>query len=305
MLEYEYPDDLTEDEIFEFVEIYEGEPDFNASQINENGDQEDEGDTPAGMTFFARASNAVRNWRETLDWYKANNTTQQIGFNPDGMCLKVCRTARNIPARYLTAKQAQDATPKEHRVRKIEDLRKGMVLYFDDPKDSNRSGHIVTQIGRVKGFNPKSLDDILVETNSVLSGRVVVVRASYFRKHWGDKFQFGATWLNGVELDVPGRKSLVERFNNGGPVYDLNKLAKAAANGRPKPGEILRRIEEQIRRLPDNRNINNVREFKDEWRETRKIDLSLLDEAVKNGRVGLVKTVRDEIKRLIAALPEE
>lgn len=305
MTEHEYDDSLAEEEVNEFVEIYEGDPDYDVSQTNEDGGQEDEGDTPVGMSFFAKASNAIRNWRGALDWYKTHQNTAQIGFNPDGMCLKVCRTARNIPAKYLTAKQAQDATPAEHRIKKVEDLRKGMVLYFDDPKDSNRSGHIATQIGRVKGFRPKSLDDVLVETNSVKAGEVVVVRASYFQKHWGDKFQFGATILNGIELDVPGRKSLVERFNNGGPVYDLNKLAKAAANGRPKPGEILRRIEDQIRRLPDNRNINNVREFKDEWRETRKIDLSLLDEAVKNGRVGLVKTVRDEIRRLIAALPEE
>ncbi len=305
MTEHEYPDDLAEEVIEESIEIYEGEPDFDVSQTNEDGAQEDEGDTPAGMAFFAKAVNATRNWRETLAWYRTHNTEAQIGFNPDGMCLKVCRTARNIPAKYLTAKEAQDATPKEHRVKKVADLRKGMVLYFDDPKDSNRSGHIGTQIGRVAGFKPGSLDDILVETNSVVSGRVVVVRASYFQKHWGDKFQFGATWLNGVDLDVPGRKSRLERFNDGGPVYDLNILDRAAKAGRLKAGEILRRIEDQVRRLPDNRNLNNVREFKDEWRETRKIDLAYLDEAVKNGRVGLVKTVRDEIRRLINALPEE
>ena len=305
MTEHEYEDSLAEEEILDDIEIYEGDPEFDVSQTNDDGAQEDEGDTPAGMAFFARANNAIRNWRETLAWYATHSTTSEIGFNPDGMCLKVCRTARNIPSKYLTAKESQDATPKEHRVKKIADLRKGMVLYFDDPKDSNRSGHIVTQIGRVKGFRPSSLDDILCETNSVVSGRVVVVRASYFKKHWGDSFQFGATWLNGVELDVPGHVSRIERFNTGGPIYDLNLLHKAAKDGRPKPGEILRRIEDQVRRLPDNRNLNNVREFKDEWRETRKIDLSHLDEAVKNGRVGLVKTVRDEIRRLINALPEE
>ena len=305
MTEHEYDDDLAEDVVSEDVEIYEGEPDFDGPQTNEDGSQEDEGDTPAGMAFFARASNAIRNWRQTLQWYKDHNTAGQIGFDPDGQCLKVCRSARNIPAKYLTAKQSQDATPKEHRVRKIANLRKGMVLYFDDPNDSNRAGHIVTMIGRIKGFRPGSLDDILVETNSVVSNSVVVVRGSYFKKYWGDSFKFGATWLNGIELDVPGHTSRMERFNNGGPVYDLNLLQKAAKAGRPKPGEVLRRIEDQVRRLPDNQNLKNVREFKDEWRETRKIDMSLLDAAVKSGRVGLVKKVRDEINRLISVLPEE
>lgn len=305
MLEHEYTDDLADEELPEDFEIYEGDPDFDVSQTSEDDAQEDEGDTPVGMAFFAKANNAIRNFKEAIGWYNNHRTTSAIGFNPDNMCLKVCRTARNIPARYLTAKEAQDATPKEFRVYKIEDLRKGMVIYVDDPKDSNRAGHIVTQVGRVKGFRPKSMDDIIVETNSVKSGELVRVRLSYFAKHWGDKFQFGATWLNGVELDVPGRKSQVERFNNGGPVYNLNLLDKAAKAGRPKPGMILRRIEDQIRRLPDNRSLAHVREFKDEWIESRKIDLAHLDEAVKNGRTGLVKQVRDEIRRLISTLPDE
>jgi len=304
MLEHEYTDDLADEVIDDDVEIYEDLPEFDVSGTLEDGSQEDEGDAPVGVTFFAKVSNAIRNWRETLAWYKTHHDSGDIGFNPDGMCLKVCRTARNIPAKYLTAKEAQDATPEEFRVYNPQDLRKTMVLYFDDPNDSNRSGHIVTQVGRVPGFDPKSFDDIIVETNSVVAGKIVRVRASYFMEHWGDAFRFGATILNGVELDVPGRKSKIERFNNGGPVYDLNILARAGEH-RPKAKEILRRIEDQVRRLPENRSINHVREFKDEWREDRKIDLAHLDEAVKNGRVGLVKTVRDEIRRLIAALPEE
>jgi hypothetical protein len=301
MTEHEYDDSLAEDEVFEFVEIYEDEPDFDAPQADEDGLQEDEGlggNDP-------RVPDAPRSWQETLVWYRTHQNKAQIGFDPDNMCLKVCRTARGIPPRYLSAKEAQDATPKEFRIYDVEDLRRSVIGFFDDPNDSNRFGHIATMIGRVKGFNPKSLHDTLWETNSVKANELVVVRGDYFERYWGDKFKFGATWLNGYELDVPGHTSRVERFNNGGPVYNLNLLAKAAKAGRPKPGEILRRIEDQVRRLPDNRNVNNVREFKDEWRETRKIDMSLLDEAVKNGRVGLVKRVRDEIRRLIAALPEE
>ena len=136
---------------------------------------------------------------------------------------------------------------------------------------------------------------------------VVVVRGDYFQRFWGDEFKFGATWLNGYELDFAGHnpKTKIEKFNNGGPVYNLKLLADAKRNGREWAGEVLRRIEDQIRRLPDNPNMGNIREFKDEWRETRKIDLRLLNKAIENGRTGLVKRVRDEIVRLIDTLPEE
>lgn len=160
---------------------------------------------------------------------------------------------------------------------------------------------------RVSGYDMDDLAGTLWETNDVKSGELVVVRGSYFERYWNDPFKFGATWLNGKDLDWAGsnKKSRVEKFNDGGPVYNLNLLAKAHKAGRPKPGEILRRIEDAIRRLPDNRGINHVTEFKDEWRETRKIDMRHLDKAVANGRVGLVKKVRDEIRRLIDALPDE
>lgn len=145
----------------------------------------------------------MRDFKETLEWYRNHQTTRQIGFNPNGMCLKVCRVARGIDAKYPTAKANQDATPQRHRVHRVRDLRRGMVLSYDDPHDSNKAGHIVTMIGRVKGFNPDSLRDVLVETNSVKSGELVVVRGDYFPRFWRDPFVFGATWLNGVELDVP------------------------------------------------------------------------------------------------------
>lgn len=306
MTEHEYEDSLA-DEVFldPDVEIYEGDPAFDAPQNNEDDLQDEADDAITGLTFFAKVVNAIATWAGALSWYRSHRTMQQIGFNPDGMCLKVCRLARNIPAKYLTAKQAQDNTPEDHRVHAIRDLRRGMVLYFDDPNDSNRSGHIVTLGGRIQGFDPDSLHDLLVWTNSVVSGQLVLVRGDYFTDHWGDKFQFGATILNGVELDVPGRVSRIERFNDGGPVYDLNLLNKAFKAGRPKPGQVLQRIETAIKRLPDSPKLVRVREFKDEWRDTRKIDMSLLDKAVTERRDGVVRQVRDEIKRLISTLPDE
>jgi hypothetical protein len=290
------------------IEIYEGEPDFDRSEEIVDGIQDDETNEEMPQEiqgFMARVASPVRSWQDTLEWYRNNQTTKQIGFDPDGMCLKVCRVARGIPARYPSAVEAQSATPEEFRIYQVDEFRRGMIGFFDDPHDSNRFGHVATMIGRARDHNMHDLNGTLWETNSVKSGELVIVRGTYFERYWGDDLKFAATWLNGYELDVPGRKSRLERFNNGGPVYNLNLLDKAAKNGRVKAGEILRRIEDQVRRLPDNRSINHVRQFKDEWREDRKIDMSHLDAAVENGRVGLVKTVRDEIRRLIAALPEE
>lgn len=303
MTEHEHPDDLAEDVVAD-VKIYEGDPDYDRPQTNDDDAQEDDVDVPVGLTFFAKVTAANRNWAEALNWYKNHRTTNAIGFDPDGMCLKVCRTARNIPAKYLTAREAMMATPEEFRVYKVRDLRRGMVLYFADPNDSNDADHITTVLGRVKGFDPDSLDDVLTDTNSVKANEIVTVRASYFEEHWGDPFKFGARILNGIELDVPGYVSKLERFNNGGPVYDLNLLAKVGPE-RQKAQIVLVRIETQIKRLPESPKLVRVRSFKDEWRAERKIDLSLLDAAVREGRTGLVKQVRDEIKRLIQTLPDE
>ncbi len=298
--EYNIEDEFVADDVW----IYEGQPDF-VSSATEDDLQDDDTDVPVGLGFLSRATNAIRNWREALFWYQTNQMTSQIGFNPDGMCLKVCRTARNIPAKHLTAKEAQDATPPEFRIHKVRDFRKGMIAYFDDPDDSNKAGHIVTIIGRVRGVDLDSLDSVLTETNSVVSGELVVVRASYYAEHWGDTFQFATNFLNGVEFDFAGSKNRLERFNNGGPVYNLNLLAKAAKEGRSRPGRILDLIERQVKRLPDSPKLPRVREFKEEWRDTRKIDLDLLDASIKAGRVGIIRQVRDEIKRLIEALPDE
>lgn len=147
----------------------------------------------------------MRPFRQVLEWYRNHQTASQLGFSPNGMCLKICRTAHGKAAVFPSAIAAQNATPAAHRVHKVRDLRRGMVIYYDESGDSNRFGHVVTMIGRVKGANLDSLHDILVETNDVKTNEVVVVRGDYFPQHWGDPFVFGATWLNGSEIDFAGR----------------------------------------------------------------------------------------------------
>ncbi len=144
---------------------------------------------------------AQRDTAATLAWYGAHTTTRTLGFNPDGQCLKICRTARNLPGGWPSAVAAQAATPAAHRVHNIANIRPGMVMYFDDPRDSNRFGHIVTVAAVASTI--RSLADITVWSNSVKAGQVVKVKADYFPRHWGDGFVFAATWLNGSALDLP------------------------------------------------------------------------------------------------------
>lgn len=298
-------------EVIEDIEPYEGEPIYHSPMASsglqdDEGFEQDESILPRDVVgLLATASPSINDWRETIDWFKSHRTKELIGFDPDGMCLKIQRTARDIPARYLTAREAMLATPAEHRITNVRDLRRGMVTYFADPLDSNPADHIAGMIGRVKGFNPDSLHDTLHITNSVVRDELVVVRGSYFEEHWGDDFKFGATWLNGYELDTPqpeDRDSKIERFHDTAPEYNLRLLARS---DRPKAQRILDQIETQVRRLPDSPKLVRVQQFKLQVKDDRILDLRILDEAVAAGRVGIVKTVRDDIRRLIGALPDE
>lgn len=139
----------------------------------------------------------MRTTEQTLAWYRSVDP-KNPPFKLAGMCLKICRSARAIPARYPTALSAMLATPREDRVYDPYKIVRGMVMYFDDPADSNTAGHIVTVAGRQ--------DDrmILTWTNDAeYSGSLNVVRASFFPRYWGDTFQFAATSLNGFDLDLP------------------------------------------------------------------------------------------------------
>lgn len=246
----------------------------------------------------------MHDYQETLEWYRENQTARDIGFNPDGMCLKICRTARDIGPKYLTAKQSQDAVPPQHRVHKVRDLRKGMNLYFDDPNDSNKAGHIVTQIGRVKGFDVDDLNDVLVETNSVVSGQLVIVRATYFTKHWGDPFQFGSTWLNGQVLDVPSAQSRVYNFKHSGPNWNVRMLDRAIDAGRSELKPKVHAIDKAVADLPDDKRSSRVTAFKEAYEKHRVLRMPLLNDAVNKGdRHGTVKKDRDRLQNIIKSVP--
>lgn len=199
-----------------------------------------------------------RNTAQALEWYRTHTTTKQIGFNPDGMCLKICRTARNIGSKYPSAKAAQDATPLKHRISDISKIEPGMVMYFDDPWDSNKYGHIVTVESRKSDVSRSSLSSLVVWTNSVEKGKLVRVSADYFPRVWGDPFVFASDWLNGVVLDLPaappvtpppGAAGALQGAIKAGQAYrDALKAYRATlpAAARPAVTVLVKKVKETI-----------------------------------------------------------
>lgn len=198
--------------------IYTGDPDELARDVNGRQDDLDEG----ALALRTLTGPIQRDTAGALEWYRLEQTSPP--FDPDGMCLKVCRTARNIAARFPSALSAQEATPLTRRVGKVADIRRGMVAYFDDPHDSNPFGHIVTVAGRAAGVDPSTLRSLIVWTNSVKANQLVAVRGDYFGTHWGDEFQFAATWLNGVNLLLPTPPAPRLGSNFKAAIADLEKV---------------------------------------------------------------------------------
>lgn len=183
--------------------------------------------------------------KAAIDWYRANEVYPgQLDFDPDGMCLRICREARNILPGAPSALASALSTPKQYRVTKIADVRRGMVGYFDDPNDSNPYGHIVTWVARRAGYDPNTLASLLCRTNSVKSNQIVVVPGDYFERYWGDGYQFSATWLNGepfydlqpkpVKPPKPTRSTRVEKSLEN--LTETARLLRRAAAAQTEAG---------------------------------------------------------------------
>lgn len=134
-------------------------------------------DTQGAMEYLRRASEGPLEWK--------------------ALCLMLARKARDLPPVFPSAFAAQIATPTDRRITDLGKVRRGMVMYFDDPSDSNPFGHIVTVAGR------NEAGDIITWSNDILrTGGVNKVEAALFPIKWGDKFQFATDWLNGFDLNV-------------------------------------------------------------------------------------------------------
>jgi hypothetical protein len=200
--------------------------------------------------------------QEVLQWYRDNSDSPP--FNPDGMCLKICRIARNIASRYPSAFSAALNTPEKYRVYKVSDIRRGHDIFFDDKNDDNPFGHITTCIGRVPNADPNSLHDLLVKTNSVVAGKIVVVRADYFLPHWGDPFEFAASYLNGE------------------PFYDMQPKAKPQPPHLRKKVSIRHSLESIKKGIPEMKEVIAANSKKPRTQRALKRDLNKMIEVRDN-----------------------
>lgn len=139
-----------------------------------------------------------RNTPEALAWLKHQHDINSHAWG--GLCLKLQRSARNLPGVFPSAFAAQMGTPMSDRVYDLNKLVSGMVVFIDDPHDSNRFGHIAGLRTRQKVDG-----DWLTWTNDALNehGGVNCVDIDWFKANWGDSFQFGARSLNGFDLLLP------------------------------------------------------------------------------------------------------
>lgn len=165
----------------------------------------------------------MKTTEQAAEYLKYQNNTESLAWR--GLCLKLQRQARGLPAVYPSALAAAEATPKSERVTSLQDLRRGMVAYCDDPNDDNPYGHVFFIIGK------DNKDQMLTWSNDVrVLGGVDVVPIEFYSRYWGDRFQFGATWLNGysfAEFDKPPKETrggLGENYQHA--IDDVRKAIK-------------------------------------------------------------------------------
>ena len=155
-------------------------------------------DTGLGGASGTSSPDAPNNTKQAMSFLRRQATSNSTAWR--ALCLSLQRQARGLPGVYPSALAAQHATPQSERVEAVKNLKRGMVIYFDDPNDSNPYGHIAGVAGFRAG-KAKTLDNLLVWSNDArVSGGVSLVAASFFPNNWGDQFQFGATWLNGYDF---------------------------------------------------------------------------------------------------------
>ncbi|UQS95202.1 cell wall-associated hydrolase [Pseudanabaena phage Pam4] len=190
------------------------------------------------------------------------------------LCQSLVRQAAGLPAVYPSAIAAQNATPQAFRVHDVADLARGMVAFYDDPQDTNPYGHVVTVAGwhGCEGCPRNApdpadhkhtglLSDVLVWSNDAArKGGVDLVRANFFPDRWGDRFQFGATWLNGYMLpgypvEEPPEPTPAPEPTVGGRLDRAIETLKAARRYHREQGNdrIVRALSRDLKELRETR----------------------------------------------------
>ena len=134
------------------------------------------------------AMNYLHHQHDTgANWYRA--------------CLMLQRMARGVPGGWPTAISAANAIPQSERIHQVENLRRGMDVWFRGPT-SGSAGHVAGVSGRRRGFRADNPDGVLCWSNDVTSrhGQVGMVPLSYFHNNWGHTFLFGSGYINGYNF---------------------------------------------------------------------------------------------------------
>lgn len=106
-----------------------------------------------------------------------------------------------------------------------------------------------------------------------------------------------------IPLPPPPAPTLVQRFLEGGPRYDLKLLDRAVDNGRTGVRDNRDEIVFQVKRLHLVKGSPRVNRFLETFKNDRVLRMGALNNAVKAGRTGIVKDVRARIMREIHKLP--
>lgn len=173
-----------------------------------------------------------RNTPDTLAWFKHQHDIGSTDWQ--ALCLKLQRSGRNLPGVFPSAFAAMMGTPMSERVYDRDKWQQGMVVYIDDPHDSNTFGHIAGL--RV---NKKNGTWLVWTNDAFVRGGVSCVDVDWFKPNWGDPVQFAATSLNGFDLILPQKPVLTKPSKHPVKVpkkatmdnydYAIHRLEKAMA----------------------------------------------------------------------------
>ena len=91
----------------------------------------------------------------------------------------------------------------------------------------------------------------------------------------------------------------IENFRESRPKWDVKILDRVTEQGRRDIGELVKDIERVVDGLPDDLKETRVKEFKDRFANRRVLDMELLNQAVKDGRMSRVQAQRDKLRAII------
>lgn len=95
----------------------------------------------------------------------------------------------------------------------------------------------------------------------------------------------------------------VQNFRESGNEWNVNILDRAVSlGGRVDIAPKIKAIEEAVDDLPDDIKETRVKEFKETFAKKRILKMSLLNEAVKDGRMSRVKEQRDKLRVIIKSV---